>query len=472
MNNKFEYSDQVGNRIFEFAKNIPVTYINNTRKTAKKIDRRKNGNVGEITGSSMNMADIDRGLPMRSTCSDPRKIFSEQSSRLIDFDIFNRDDNIKIENDVSYYDPNGNNIFMVEDNVENKITINNEIDSCEYLVNIANEHCFFIMDNIKHMTNKNVCHTPYSIFKMFIGVYLGSTGKTESVLKSYFGFPDKNSLSDSLFELMNRSDIGKEKIHTENYVILKKRKYNEKFLRYTSPLFTPIYVDMDYPTKETTKVNKMFESKYNLLFNNMIKSHHLSNDPLFVYLNVNILNIIWVNIFEKIVDGNFMTEKGNIKKKFMCRAGGLFHYYENSGVQVLELPYGNLFVGFVLNKNSSEITNYDYNMYLSNSKKTKINKIVIPKFKQTYQVRLNSVFQKTGLSEIFENISVPELVNDEIKINDIMQNTFVNIDCTIGRINPTNNIMKSNINFILNRPFTYYIRSSSKLILAIGSIVN
>lgn len=497
MNNKYnmdtKYGDQLGDRTFEFAKNMPPsgllqaefpqTLYNNSQRTREK-------HIGEITGSNMNTSDIDIGMPMRSQCSDPRKKYVEEPKRYTDFDIFDESliDNNQVN--ISYYDPNGGNISIIESSNENLDTRDTQhnIDPYEYCINISNNHSLFLYDNIKHVMNGNICHPSYGIFSMFTGLYLASSGYTTNYIASYFNFCDKHTMTEGIIEI--NKYMNKKNIEVTNFLIINGDKgiYNEKFINYISSIFTPIYVNHNDATREANRINKIFYLKYGSMFDKMISTHHLTSNMSCIYLNINVINVIWSNVFDKIVKMDFMSfPSGNIEsqpstisvsqKYYMYKNGGTFDYYEDDMIQLLEVPYGDISVGFIKEKNSKlsfEITSREYNVYISNMKKTKIGKLLIPKFKQTYRVRLNNIMKKTGLKHIFDHIDVPELTHDNIKINDIIQNTYINFDCKLnssidnGKSGNKNN---SNINFILNKPFTYYIRYGN-LILVTGNLIN
>jgi len=152
------------------------------------------------------------------------------------------------------------------------------------------------------------------------------------------------------------------------------------------------------------------------------------------------------------------------------------NYYEDNINQAVELDYsdGKYAVGFILPKEIvvPNINSKYINNIIDNYKTTIVSTIAIPKFKHQNKFRLKSLLNKSGLSGIFEKLTIYELIDsNSLKLNDIIHNVTV-ILCE-GTSTANNNNEKSGRGgmnaFIADHPFMYYVRQKqSNTILLSG----
>ena len=115
--------------------------------------------------------------------------------------------------------------------------------------------------------------------------------------------------------------------------------------------------------------------------------------------------------------------------------------------------------GIILNKTSNNIMNDQlYQYYINKLTPTKVGLLCFPKFRQESKYKLEGLFKKMGLTDLFINANLSEIViNNNLQcITDIVHHSLIMID-EKGIDTSKSNIV-GNINVIVNRPFMYYIR--------------
>jgi len=132
-------------------------------------------------------------------------------------------------------------------------------------------------------------------------------------------------------------------------------------------------------------------------------------------------------------------------------------------------------MGFILPKDNYTqpiIGSYEqYDYYINSLKTNEINLVKIPKFTCETKYRIDNLFKKYGLKEIFNNLDISEIIppfnNQPIGIDQIIHNAVIIVDeqgtkaaASTAMMLLSNSIepQKPKINFIANHQFIYYIR--------------
>ena len=167
----------------------------------------------------------------------------------------------------------------------------------------------------------------------------------------------------------------------------------------------------------------------------------------------------------------------------MCQNIKNYNYYEDNVNQILEMDYydNNFCMGFILPKNSNNISlinNEQLQYYITQMKNKEINLIKIPRFKQETRYKIDNLFKKYGMKEIFSNADLSEIIpsfNFPIFITDIIHNTLIVVEEYGVKVSSVSTIIQSFghsnqiTNFIANHPFLYYIRfKPENIILFVG----
>ena len=169
----------------------------------------------------------------------------------------------------------------------------------------------------------------------------------------------------------------------------------------------------------------------------------------------------------------------------MHKTGSKHMYFEDNMNQILELDYSDnkISMGIVLPKGRAKltITGDQFNYYISNLSEQTIDTIEIPKFQQQSRFKIDNLFKKMGMRELFTNADLSEITpsTGDLYISDILHQVYINVDeqgteasgATVA-IATWNSVPKNNNNpsFIANYPFIYYIRfKPTNTLLFIGS---
>ena len=73
------------------------------------------------------------------------------------------------------------------------------------------------------------------------------------------------------------------------------------------------------------------------------------------------------------------------------------------------------------------------------------------------KLKLKNVFKKSDLQTIFLDLNCPELLSDQTKLDEVLQNSEINIEPKFKKVKSLNEY-KSEKTYVLNRSFIYYLR--------------
>lgn len=453
-------------RTFEFA-NKSVILDNN--KLLEQLNNNKinnntfnyNKNIGEITGQLLNISDIDKGMPFRSESGNTFKkriMENNEYNRHLDFDVYDEDKQVNL--DVLYYDPNNTKICLLDEIDKDIIIENNELDQVKYIINDFN---WYLFDNITNLINKNFFFTSLGIMNLMSILYIASTGKSEIIFKNYFNYSNKQTILNGIM-ILNETINSSQCLDLQNYILVRNNiDININFKDYIKNIVSIINIQNDNYKIETQKINNFIKKKYGIL-GDIFKINHIK-DLTITCLCLGILRTVWKVSFDKIIKLKF----NNLHvKEFMYNKNKSYEYFENTNIQLIEIPfYDNvLSMGIILFKeNSITLSMNDFTYYINNLKSVNINEIAIPIFNHHCKMRLNTIFKKTGLEEIFDNVEIPELIKHKTKISDIILNIYLIVENKYNKsnydnVNNYNNVNNNNnnLNFIANKPFIYYFR--------------
>jgi serine protease inhibitor len=126
------------------------------------------------------------------------------------------------------------------------------------------------------------------------------------------------------------------------------------------------------------------------------------------------------------------------------------------------------------------LTNGDYyppitsellNLMIETLELTKFKYLSIPQIKDNLKLRYTNILKHSGLTKIFQNMEIPELINDNnIFLNDIIQNVYLIIDKNQKTYQSKQNEKVTQVTAKkINTPFIYYIRLNTlNTVLSIG----
>lgn len=361
---------------------------------------------------------------------------------------------------------------------------NNRTSSSSRLSIASNAFTVIFFNNLlKHLREKKgVIISPYSVFNLFIILYLGSYGSTEAELKKYFNLPDKKS---SLADLNYINDmlIKNGTMKKMNLVcISKKIKINNAFVNNTKHIATFSHFDPNNVDYEVKKLNNIIENATNGTIKDIMNSGMMKDDTAMILVNTLYFYSKWKNTFDEgmTAKGIFYGEKQK-QVQYMNLYDDKNRYYEDNKNQILEKDYedSDFCMGFILPKNKHEkptITHEQFNYYVTQLKKNDIDVLTIPKFKHQSKFKFDNLLKKYGLREVFTKPNFSGIMPKEVTpIDDIIHVAVIDVnesgtEASAATIFTSYNCIKDKtINFIANHPFIYYIRHiPTNTILFIG----
>jgi len=317
--------------------------------------------------------------------------------------------------------------------------------------------------------------SPFSLLVPFVILYQGSHNKTEIDIKTTFGFLDKETTVKELLETITQ--LKSSKVFTTSNIILSIAPIEKQFRDYIKPLCSVVHVS---DVKETIdKVNKYVANHTHGKITNVL-DENMSNKELVMCL----VNVVYFKSSWK-----YKFDKNNTKPQpffgLQRRMENLMElsdietkYFEDSNNQVLELDYDDLEfgMGFILPRNG-QLPQVPYEIltgYISNLRNAKLGTIKIPKFKQMSSLELSPMFMNFGLKSIFQNCDISDITKTNVYVSKILHKALIDVDedgttataVTVMSMNLGISSESRKLEFIVNHPFMYYIRS-----LSTGTIV-
>lgn len=437
---------------------------------------------GEITGDLLDTSSLEKGMPLRPKRADHDDHFSEANYRFgsnpyLDFDLYDKKPNGK----VSYFDPLSTINTINYSNVTENTKILPKKESNNNMQSLSNANNSFTFDFLHNFTDnikirKSLILSPFSILQSFCLLYIGSKNRTEKELKDYFLLSGKNATYDALYKI-NKAMIESNSFSKLNIIYVRNNiTLSEAYVSYISKIGNFVKYNPNNPQNETVKLNSLISKSTNGFIKNIIQPDTFNNKPMMLMVNTLYFDAHWKIPF---VLSHTKPEIFNGIQKIkvmMMRQNDKYHkYFADSYNQILEMDYtDNAFaMGFILPKDQYGdvmITNEQFDYYVTHLKSTKITLLKIPRFKHESKYRIDNLFKKMGLTEIFTNADisdiVPPLNSIPVFISEIIHAAVIIVDETGTKAMGATSIMEEDsedttskiINFIADHQFLYYIR--------------
>jgi len=471
------------------------TYNNrNMRDRAISMNKDVN-NFGEITGAQLDINEI-MGMPLRIGYTETKPKFEnnelpeEDYNPLLDFDLYDKKSNIN----VSYFDPS----YTNNNGGNNYSDLNNEKDNNTHIgLNTGlNTGSMFMSNESPELSFSKVINTftwlftnkfdsliqkkstfvmsPLNIMLPMIILYRGSNTSTEQELKYYLGLPDKNTTFQSTFKIISRMKQTSP-ITATNYIFVPRHyPINQAFAKYVNNLCGIGQLDLSNPRGEAAKINNIISNDTNGLIKDLINPSMINPNTAILLISTIYFKSTWRTQFNSYyTKSEQFYGSTNRMVPMMYQGGNKHNYYEDQLNQIIELDFidGTTSMGFMISKNPSkpELTNQKFEYYTSQMRPIKIDTLKIPKFKHQSKFKVDNIFKKMGMREIFERANLSELIttNDLLYISDIIHQAIIIIDekgaeasaaTAVISYNCVSSEQERTVNFIANRPFVYYIK--------------
>lgn len=420
--------------------------------------------LGEITGEQMDMDDMDKGMPIRSSNSN-KKQYEEPSNPYLDFALY--DNKSKIN--VSYNDPFSKNFSYSSVTENSKVLYHlNSKSNEETFAELFNNFTFDFFDkftlNLK--TKKEMTLSPFNILQTLCLLYIGSKNNTEKELCNYFALPNKKTTHGNLYKIVNEM-LNTNSISMTNLICFPPYvTINDAYLSYINKLGYFVKYNSRNAHSDSNKINNIVSKSTNGIVNNLIESNVLANYSVLTLISTLYFNSNWKTGFNPL--NTKMEIFNGINKRnvnMMVKYNDINRYYEDNMNQILEMDFiGNNFcMGFILPKSNygnPVITHKMYDDYMAKFKNIEVGCIKIPKFKAENRYRIDNLFKKYGLKEIFGNADLSDIIPP---MNEFPINVTNMTHCAVVIINEEGGKtmqkpIKPGINFIANHQFMYYIK--------------
>lgn len=426
--------------------------------------------IGEITGENLIKYDdnINKNMPMRSNFNIKQQIDDKSSHK--DFELFDEND---INKKIDCFD-SGSDYSDVHNSMNKISSQNNPISLCKCGIEYIG---FYLLNNMIPIINKSFVINTFSLYNIFGVLYIGSKDNSEIELKNYFSYPDKSIVIKGLSNLISNFTHFNSHIISNNYIIISNK------LSYNSPLFTNLktlsnlkIIDTNNPNIESNLLNILINKLMGKTMKNMVTPDNLHNIDI-ILLNSTLITPTWSIPFHYNEKGTFTNDNSPSKCNFMVSNGNTYDYYTNEHFQLLELncSNNNLSMGIVLSKKTSllKLSPDMIHYYIPKLKSTLLHKVKIPIFQTISKIRYTNFLKHTNLKNVFSDLHIPDLISDNCKLNDVIQN--IEIIISNNSISPiiNTNITKNLPSFIANSPFIYYFRYiPNNIIIILGLYTN
>lgn len=361
-----------------------------------------------------------------------------------------------------------------------------EIDSGDVAI-VKNTYSDF--DILKYMsTDKNYMVSPFSLKMALMMAANGAEGDTQKEMLKTFGIEDILVYNQKAEELITKYNSKEDvKLNVANSIWLNKDiALNTIFDDEFKALITQYYKgEASEVTMQdaVTKINTWVEEKTNGKIKNLI------SDPVFLGALVNTVYFkgAWANQFD-----DYLTEKEmftdyngvQVEKEFMNKTNR-FSYFEDDTMQMLKMPYKDFKTSMYIAIPKKDVE-LDFKNAINNMTSKKVN-VTIPKFKVEYDITLNEILQQMGIQKAFNGEADFSKMfaaesEDSFYISQVLQKTFIEVDENGTEAAAATAIIMMNatalpqpeeiINFVANKPFTYFIRDDeSGEILFLGKLL-
>jgi len=446
-----------------------------------------NSSVGEITGQKYNMSKLDQGMPMRSIHTPTMKIDEDSEANYqfynpsLDFDLYDT----KPSKNVSYFDPYSTdpNTTSSFSNVDSNGSIlksddfnHTELNGNKFS-NSVNTFSFGLLNSFNKIINKNtIVLSPFSILLPLIILYRGSKYRTEQEITNFFRFSNKEEVFRSAQTLLSNL---KQRVPVvfSNWILLPKNlPVNRAFTKYVNSVGNIIQINSRNPIGETSRINDIIGRDTNGLIRAVLSPGLLNPNSVIVLISSIYIRSKWRYSFNrKMLRKEMFFNNPKHPVDMMCMVGKMLNYFEDDKNQIIELPFAknSTVMGFILPKRNKRphVTTEQFEFYISQLNPTNIKTLKIPKFRHQSKLKIDNIFKKMGMQEIFTNADLSEITpaNDLLFVSDIIHQATIIID-ERGEEPPTTDDSIGGVNFIANHPFLFYIRySPTNTLLFIGN---
>ena len=404
-----------------------------------------------MSRSHANIMNIDRLMLERSITKHVTDDLSshDNDNPHLDFNLF---DKIKPENTlIDCSETTCGDFSNLDDGTKQTTQSNDPYATC---ITDINSTTACMHSNMYMVSKSDYIISGFGIFSVFGALYLVSRGKTERVLKNYFGFQEKKYLNAGILTFGEKIHGTRDQFIFDNYLIYDDTMtVNKNTIKNIKTLLTCVSKNSQN-SKEFLAINHMINKSSHM--NSALSARTLSRSSAII-LSITRIKPRWKYGIDKIQKHNSKTYVSFINKTF--------DYFEDRLMQIVEVPLsGDLFVfGIIISKH--QIKQHTDIKTLTTAinymKSITLQEVMFPLINHRYKTRLVNILHKTGLGGFFKDHELKNLFPNGDPINDCLQ--YVDVLMNMKSDNIKSNDIKSNDmisskKVIANNTFEYYIR--------------
>ena len=432
--------------------------------------------VGEITGKMFETDDLEQGMPVRTYLDEHKPTEPINPSTMynhnLDTDLF--DSKAKIN--VSYFDPfsgqnssttsfssvtSTNSLLPPIERIDGETKLSASINM--FSINLLNRLQKVLSDNIK------IVISPLNIFICLSILYRGSKGQTENEIGRTLFSLNKDSTIKTLQNIVRKLDSNSINIismllFSENFPL------NRGFTDHIKDLGLLTNIDNSRSRQEMIKINNIIKEHTKGKIVNIITPQLINFATSLVIISSVSFRSRWKYQFPKrLMNYDVFFGRKRRETIFMSNNFVPARYFEDNINKVVELDFymNGLAMGFILPKSR-------YGLFISSEQlghaigklnSVHIKNLKIPKFTHRCKYNINNMLQTLGIRDLFFGPDLSDITpnisnygdSDELVVNDFIHEVIVEVN-EVGVEKTFNKQISTNINFIANHPFIYYIR--------------
>lgn len=351
--------------------------------------------------------------------------------------------------------------------------------------------------------DETVFFSPYSISMALSMVVNGADNETKEELLKTLGIEELEEWNKQVSYFLNQENKKDTLFSSVNSIWLQNGyeladKAEEVFLKPISQYYQADVFEVDFKQQKTvTLINDWISEKTNDMILEVLKQ--TSEQTCMILLNAVYLKGEWETKFnkEEVRPMPFYGILGEQTVDMMHLQNESFQYYTEYGLKAIQLPYKNetVVMNVILPEEESvtiiealqelsQKEKLDFLKKLSESEKTQIYTLALPKFELEYgTIELKNVLNKLGIKQAFdENLADFKWIQEDLYLNNVYHKAKIEVDEEGSRAaavtavefsGKSATVAEEEKEFIVDHPFLFMIQDiESETILFIGILSN
>ncbi|PID82634.1 MAG: hypothetical protein CSB16_00665 [Clostridiales bacterium] len=336
---------------------------------------------------------------------------------------------------------------------------------------------------------ENLFYSPMSLYLAMSMLIPGSEGQSRDEILSLMNLAelDEAVISKNVGNIFNRYSYEKDDIKllfANSAWIDKKYKLNPEYAEKINKEQYASLFTRNLSSSEVEDITNWIKEKTGGLIE--VKFEPSKNSILYL-VNTIYYKAAWINIFDKKMTkkDTFHTPDKDIETDFMNQKEDMLHYKDDR-IEAISKRLNNFtYIDFILPSENESIESIIENYDISNIPFDHSHvKLSLPKFISKSEIDFKELFEKMGISAPFKFSSdfskMFEENTEDVAITDIKQLTYIDVSeeeveaaaTTIIGMETTAMPPSDSIEVKFDRPFIYVVKTSDRLPIFIGTMVN